>query len=220
VRYIREQHGDHFCLSVSGYPEGHPDQIPDYKEYLKTGKVSAEIEASEMKYLQEKVAAGANVIITQMFYDANKFLEWERQCREAGIPESVRIIPGLLPIQAYGGFRKMTEFCKTYIPEELERQVEENKPEDGLEGDPKKAAEEKFKEFGIQHMTQMCQALLKGGVKHLHFYTLNLDKSVTQVLKNLGVIPQDYSEETAPAYAKMAQQHPAYLKVVEDAAPR
>ena len=76
VRFIREKYGDYFCVSVAGYPEGHPDQITNYEEYLKVGKVSEEIYKAEMDYLKAKVDAGADLIISQMFYDADIFLNW------------------------------------------------------------------------------------------------------------------------------------------------
>lgn len=69
VRYIREQYGDYFCISVAGYPEGHIDQ-PD-KEL-------------DMMYLKEKVDAGADYIVTQLFYDVDLFIKWVDQCRQVG----------------------------------------------------------------------------------------------------------------------------------------
>jgi methylenetetrahydrofolate reductase (NADPH) len=211
IKYIREETGDHFCLSVSGYPECHPDQIPDYAAYLETGDISSEIQKHEMDYLKAKVDAGADVIITQMFYNAEKFLKWEKACRAAGIPDRVKILPGLLPIQNYGGFKRMTAFCKSFVSKELIDAVEAHKPADDLEGEEKKAAEDAFKEFGVAQMTEMCRELLAGGVRHLHFYTLNLDKSTTAVLRNLKLIPEDYSDDTAAEYAKACVTHPAFV---------
>lgn len=211
VKYVRKEHGDFFCCSVSGYPEGHPDKIPDYEEYLKAGKLPDAIMKEEMDYLKAKIDAGGNVIITQMFYDAQTFLNWKKQCRAAGIPESVPIIPGVLPMQNYGGFKRMTQFCKTYISPELAAQIEEQKPAEDLVDDEKKAADKKFKEFGVRQMTNMLKELIEGGEKHIHFYTLNLDESTTQILKNLGLAPEDYSEETAPGYMQKAEGHPGWV---------
>ena len=84
VKFIREKYGDYFCISVAGYPEGHPDKITDYPAYLEAGKVSDEIYAAEMAYLKEKVDAGADVIISQMFYDADIFLRWVKVCPGKG----------------------------------------------------------------------------------------------------------------------------------------
>lgn len=81
VRYIRAEHGDAFCISVAGFPGGHPE----------TGD-SEEGRRQEMQWLKEKVDAGADFIFTQMFYDVDLFLAWVRRVREAGI--TVPIVPG------------------------------------------------------------------------------------------------------------------------------
>eukprot|EP00755_Sulcionema_specki_P024360 Sspe_Gene.1555::Locus_515_Transcript_1_1_Confidence_1.000_Length_1391::g.1555::m.1555/K00297/metF, MTHFR; methylenetetrahydrofolate reductase (NADPH) len=164
-----------------------------------------------MDYLKAKVDAGADMIISQMFYDADKFLDWVKECRAAGI--TIPIVPGVLPIQNYAGFRKMTGFCKTYIPRELEEEVMRMKPDESLEGEEKAKAEEAFKEWGVKQLTDMCKKLIDGGVTQLHFYTLNLDKATTQVLKNLGFIPEDYSDETCEKYKEEAKEHRGFVTV-------
>jgi len=114
-------------------------------------------------------------------------------------------------MQNYAGFKRMMTFCKTYISPELHAEIEANKPAEDLVDDEKKAADKKFKEFGVRQMTKMCKDLIDGGEKHFHFYTLNLDESTTQILKNLGLAPEDYSEETAPAYLQKAEGHPGWV---------
>lgn len=79
VRYIRERYGDYFCISVAGFPAGHPETL-------------AGEEDQEMEWLKEKVEAGADFIFTQMFYDVDLFLDWVRRVRKAGI--TVPIVPG------------------------------------------------------------------------------------------------------------------------------
>jgi methylenetetrahydrofolate reductase (NADPH) len=70
VRFIRQTHGDYFCVCVAGYPEGHPD-ARSYEE--------------ELYWLKQKVDAGADLVISQLFYDANCFLKWVADCRAIGI---------------------------------------------------------------------------------------------------------------------------------------
>ena len=70
VKYIREQYGDHFCISVAGYPEGHIDS--NDKE-------------DDLTYLKDKVDAGADYIVTQLFYDTDLFIEWVKKCRAIGM---------------------------------------------------------------------------------------------------------------------------------------
>ena len=76
-RYIRETHGDYFCIGVAGYPEGHPD-ARSYEE--------------ELFWLKKKVDDGADLIISQLFYDVDCFLRWVADCRAIGI--KVPILPG------------------------------------------------------------------------------------------------------------------------------
>merc|ERR1712216_341156 len=74
------------------------------------------------EYLKAKISAGAEVIITQLFYDANAFISWVRQCRAFGI--TAPILPGIMPIRSLGSFQRMTGFCKTVIPRALSEGLE------------------------------------------------------------------------------------------------
>lgn len=160
VRYIREKYGDYFGICVAGYPEGH----------LQCKSIEEDI-----KYLKAKVDAGADFIITQLFYDVDNFVAWVDKCRAAGI--TVPIIPGIMPIQDYGGFKRMTGFCKTMVPQEIL---------DALE--PIQADDARVKAYGVELAVRMCRRLLEAGCPGLHFYTLNLEKSVTSILEVLGFV--------------------------------
>eukprot|EP00999_Lentomonas_sp_LEN2_P003009 NODE_866_length_1146_cov_94.092247_g824_i0.p1 GENE.NODE_866_length_1146_cov_94.092247_g824_i0~~NODE_866_length_1146_cov_94.092247_g824_i0.p1 ORF type:complete len:312 (+),score=86.62 NODE_866_length_1146_cov_94.092247_g824_i0:86-1021(+) len=168
VKYIREKHGDYFNLSVAGYPEGHPDAIGD------TEKISEENYKKEMDYLKEKVDAGGNMIITQLFYDVDLFLKFAEDCKKHGI--NVPVLPGIMPIQAYGGFKRMCGFCKTYVPKEIADKVEELKDN-----------EEGLKAYGIDLAVSHCQKILDAGIKHLHFYTLNNEAATFAIMQKLGI---------------------------------
>ena len=80
VKLIRQEFGDYFCIAVAGFPEGHPHTRDD--------------SVSDIRYLKEKIDAGADFILTQFFYDANAFINFTRRCRDAGI--TCPIIPGNL----------------------------------------------------------------------------------------------------------------------------
>jgi methylenetetrahydrofolate reductase (NADPH) len=114
-RYIKANYGDYFCIGVAAYPEGHLEctSLED-----------------DLKYLKEKVDAGASLIVTQLFYDNQRFIDFVKKCRAIGIPESVHILPGIMPVQNYNGFKKMTSFCKTFIPDELTEGLEQVKDDD------------------------------------------------------------------------------------------
>lgn len=170
VKHIRKEYGDYFGITVAGYPEAHPDVIVEDKEQMKKNY------RSDLEYLKQKVDAGAEVIVTQLFYDVDVFLRFVADCREMGI--EVPILPGIMPIQTYNGFKRMTGFCKTYVPQELT---------DALE--PIKDNEEAVKAYGVHLGTEMCRKILASGlVPGLHMYSLNLEKAVVGILTNLGLI--------------------------------
>jgi len=201
VKYIRKETGDHFGISVSGYPEGHPDVI---KPVADLGRELSESElkrvvkdengefvcsdddfAKELAYLKEKIDAGGEVIITQLFYDSQVFIQFVKDCRAAGI--NAPVLPGLMPIQAYAGFKKMCGFCKTRVPEDVAKKMEEIKEDEAA-----------VKAYGIELATQMAKDILASdvGVNGLHFYCLNLEKSALAVLDNLG-LKKDVVEDAA-----------------------
>jgi methylenetetrahydrofolate reductase (NADPH) len=163
VRYIRQEYGNYFGICVAGYPEGHIDAV-SYED--------------DLKHLKEKVDAGADFIITQLFYDCNLFLKFVQDCRKIGI--TCPIIPGIMPIHGYSGFVRMTTLCKTYVPQEIKDRLE-----------PIKNDDEAVKEYGVELAIQMCKTLLEAGTPGLHFYTLNLEKSVHQILVGLGLCEKD-----------------------------
>lgn len=90
-----------------GVPEAHPDAIKD------PAGATEEEYRKDLAYLKEKVDAGAEMIITQLFYDVDIFLKFVQDCKDIGI--NVPIVPGIMPIMTYGGFKRMTGFCKTKV---------------------------------------------------------------------------------------------------------
>eukprot|EP00535_Pseudo-nitzschia_heimii_P005151 CAMPEP_0197174054 /NCGR_PEP_ID=MMETSP1423-20130617/740_1 /TAXON_ID=476441 /ORGANISM="Pseudo-nitzschia heimii, Strain UNC1101" /LENGTH=403 /DNA_ID=CAMNT_0042622945 /DNA_START=55 /DNA_END=1266 /DNA_ORIENTATION=+ len=188
VEYIRENFGSEFGISVAGYPEGHPNAISlvedpstmteseKARSSTEDGKVYTCLDddyKKEMDYLKKKIDAGADFIITQMFFDTKVFGTFVEDCKKWGI--NCPIVPGLMCINAYGGFVKMTKFCKTRVPTELRAKM------DSLKDDP-----DKVKAFGVEFGIQMCEDLIKIGVDVLHFYTLNLEKITYGILGGLG----------------------------------
>jgi methylenetetrahydrofolate reductase (NADPH) len=116
-----------------------------------------------------------DLIITQMFFDAKVFIKFVEDCRRIGI--ACPIVPGLMCINNYPGFVKMTKFCKTRVPDELQAQMEAVK-DDAIA----------MKQFGIDFGVRLCKELIASGhVQVLHFYTLNLEKVVYGVLDGLGM---------------------------------
>ena len=160
VRYIRKEFGDHFFLGVGGYPDGHQEQ--------------SDLDA-DISFLKEKVEAGADIVVTQLFYDVDKFLFFRDKCIKAGI--KVPIIPGIMPIHNYARFLKFTQFCQVSVPDSVTVQLE-----------PIKYDDSSVINYGIDQASGMCQKLIENGVPGIHFYTLNLENSVSAILKSLGLV--------------------------------
>lgn len=216
VRYMRAEFGDAFGIAVAGYPEGHPNAITDLKPDEVEGMSESEKKRcsvingvtavcrdedykKEMDYLKEKVDAGADVIITQMFFDPEVFINWVKDCRAWGI--DCPIIPGLMCINAYAGFKKMVGFCKTRVPPSLEEKMESMK-------DDKDAV----KQFGIEYGAEVCQKLLDSGACGLHFYTLNLEKVVYGTLDKLGISSGLLEQSNEKDAASMVAKGSAWVK--------
>jgi len=161
VRLIRQEHGDYFGIAVAGFPEGHPH-------------TPADSHAVDIPRLKDKLAAGADFVLTQFFYDAQVFLDYVAACRAAGI--TCPIIPGLMPIQSYQSFCKMTAYGKTRVPDRVWADLAPIKDNDAA-----------VKEYGVKLCLATCATLHAAGVHGFHFYTLNLENSVTAVLDGLRV---------------------------------
>ncbi len=103
------------------------------------------------------------------------FLKFVSDCRAIGI--TVPIIPGIMPIQTYGGFSRMIGFCKTYVPPAITAVLE------GI-----KDNEEACKSYGVSLAVEMCQRMLAEGTPGVHLYSLNQDKAALSILAGLGLI--------------------------------
>ena len=119
--------------------------------------------------------AGADIVVTQLFYDVDKFLFFRDKCIKAGI--KVPIIPGIMPIHNYARFLKFTQFCQVSVPNSVTVQLE-----------PIKYDDSSVINYGIDQASGMCQKLIENGVPGIHFYTLNLENSVSAILKSLGLV--------------------------------
>jgi methylenetetrahydrofolate reductase (NADPH) len=125
--------------------------------------------------LQEKVDAGADFVLTQLFFDNADFFEF-RDFVAGKLGVRVPIVPGIISILSAAQIVKFTQLCGSKIPTSLRAKL------DTLGTDDEAAAE-----FGIEYATRQCEGLLRAGVPGLHFYTLNKARSTVQVLKNLGL---------------------------------
>ncbi len=159
IKYIRKKYGSYFNIGVAGYPEGHPEE----------SNVDVLID-----HLKLKVDAGADFIVTQMFYDAENFIDWCKKCQNVGI--NIPIIPGIMPISTYASFMRRAKWCEIKIPDQWYEKL-----------DPIKDDDMKVRQLGTELVGEMCRKIIyaKCGVNHLHFYTMNLEKSVMMLIDNL-----------------------------------
>lgn len=164
VKHIRNEFDDYFDICVAGYPKGHPE---------------AESYEADLRHLKEKVYAGADFIITQLFFRPETFLKFMRDCQAIGI--TCPIIPGIFPIQGYHSLRQLVKLSKLEVPQEIKDVIEPIKDNDAA-----------IRNYGVELAVSMCRELLDSGMVHgLHFYTLNREVATTEVLKRLGIWNED-----------------------------
>jgi methylenetetrahydrofolate reductase (NADPH) len=159
VEFIRAS--GNFSTGVAGFPEGHVA--------CKEGKFA------DWAHLKTKVDAGADFVLTQLFFDNADFFEF-RDYVAGRLGVRVPVVPGVIAILNATQIIKFTQLCGAKIPPALRARL------DALGND-----EEAAIEFGIEYATRQCEELLRAGVPGLHFYTLNKSRSTVQVLKNLGL---------------------------------
>ncbi|MEE4660613.1 MAG: methylenetetrahydrofolate reductase [NAD(P)H] [Halieaceae bacterium] len=159
VAFIRERTGNHFRIAVGAYPEIHPEST-SYQ--------------SDVHYLKNKFDAGADLAITQYFYNVDAYFYYLDQCLAAGIDKP--ILAGIMPITNYENLARFSRNCGAEIPRWICQRLE------GF-GDDR----ESIRSFGIEVVTQLCQTLLDNGCPGIHFYTMNQLEPVATIYRNLGI---------------------------------
>ncbi len=145
-----------FCIGVAGYPEKH---------------FEAESLQTDILNLKKKVDAGADYIITQMFFDNNDFYHFVKECRSAGI--TVPIIPGLKPVSTLSHLDKLPASFALKFPEELKREILKCKNNS-----------EVF-QLGIEWCAAQSKDLIANGAPAIHYYTMGRAKNIKEVLKRV-----------------------------------
>ncbi len=146
-----------FCVGVAAYPEGHPE-TPDL--------------AADLRHLKAKVDAGADFLVTQLFFDNAAFDRFVARARAAGI--RIPILPGIMPFTSVEQVERFTATCGATIPARLHRAMEV------LRSDADGA-----RELGVAYASLQCQDLLRAGVPGVHFYTLNRSPSTRAIVAAL-----------------------------------
>lgn len=156
VGLIRQSFQDQFGILVAGYPEVH-QEATDAK--------------TDMENLKRKVDTGADVIVTQLFYDNSDFYRFRDSCAASGI--DVPIVPGILPVTNFKQAMRIAKMCKARIPSGLEEAMNESEQ-----------SEYQFN-VGVDHARQQTVDLIENGVPGIHYYVLNKSDAAEKLLDGL-----------------------------------
>ena len=146
-----------FCIAGACYPEKHPEAVS--------------LDA-DMTMLARKVEAGAQFLITQLFFDNADYFAFVDRARKLGI--TVPIIAGIMPVTNVSQIKRFTAMCGARMPSELMQKLEVVAADADAVG-----------EIGVQHAAQQCRELIQRGAPGVHFYTLNRSKATVEILKRL-----------------------------------
>ncbi len=149
-----------FCVAGACYPEKHVE-APDLD--------------ADLRHLKTKVAAGCEYLITQLFFDNQKYFDFVARARALGI--GTPIIPGIMPITNYRQVERFTKMCGATIPEPLLSELRH------LQDDPNAVLA-----LGVAHATAQCVELLQRGAPGIHFYTLNKSPATRTILMAIRTV--------------------------------
>ncbi|WP_010249955.1 methylenetetrahydrofolate reductase [NAD(P)H] [Myroides injenensis] len=147
-----------FCIGVAGYPEKHME-APNFD--------------TDLKYLKQKIDKGADYIITQMFFDNQKFFDFVKSCREIGI--DVPIIPGLKPLATLSQLNLLPQRFKVDLPDTLVAEVQKAKDNTAV------------KEIGIEWCAQQTKELIAAGIPIVHYYSMGKSENIKQIIKRASI---------------------------------
>ncbi len=153
---IKNNRATDFCIGVAGYPEKH-NESPNLE--------------SDLHFLKKKIEAGAEYIVTQMFFDNQKYFDFVKTCREKGI--HVPIIPGLKPITSQSQMISLPRTFHVDLPETLVKEMLKCK------------TNAEVKQVGIEWAVQQAKGLLEFGVPVLHFYTMGKSDNIRKIAEQV-----------------------------------
>ncbi len=157
VRFIRQSHGDRFCVGAAAYPEKH----------IECGNP-----AVDLMNLKRKADEGVDFLVSQLFFDNRRYFEFVERARRNGI--TAPIVPGIMPITNASQVERFTVSCGATLPFEL-----------GEELDRRRHDGPAVMQLGIAHAIEQCAGLLEGGAPGIHFYTLNRSHATVEIYQAL-----------------------------------
>jgi len=147
-----------FSIAVAVYPEGH-GQSPSIEK--------------DMEFTKQKIDAGADFAITQMFFDNHYYYAFMDRAEKLGI--SIPVLPGIMPIIDCKRVAEFAGLCNATVPREILERME-----------PVMDMPEEMRKRGVEFAVRQCEDLMKNGVKYFHFYTMNRSDSVSEILHAIG----------------------------------
>jgi len=160
--FIRENYPG-LCIGVAGYPEKHP-QAPTFED--------------DISHLKGKVAVGGAFIVTQLFFDNDRYFDFVATCRANGI--NTPIVPGVLPILNLASVKRIASLCGASIPAGYLARLEAADQRGGADA---------VKEIGVEYAREQCRDLLKRGAPGVHLYTLNKAQACLDIATGLQLKP-------------------------------
>ncbi len=157
IKFVKDNYG-HFCIGAAAYPEKHPE-APSMKK--------------DIENLKRKVDAGADFLVTQMFFKNEYYYRFMEKVRKAGI--NCRVLPGLLPITDFRQINRFAEISGAHIPVSLRKKMERVKDK----------PDEVYK-IGLDFAVEQSHDLLENDAPGLHFFTLNKSRSSVEIYKSLA----------------------------------
>jgi methylenetetrahydrofolate reductase (NADPH) len=148
-----------FSVAVAVYPEGHVES-PNIQR--------------DMQYTKMKIDAGAELGITQMFFDNRYYYDFMDRAEKIGI--DIPILPGIMPVTDCRKIEEFANFCNATMPKEIRRAME-----------PFLEQPEEMRKIGIEYATRQCEDLVKNGVRYLHFYTMNRSDAASAIIDALNL---------------------------------
>jgi methylenetetrahydrofolate reductase (NADPH) len=159
VAFIRQRHPN-LCIGVAGYPEKHPAAV-DF--------------STDLTNLKRKIDAGANFVVTQLFFDDRDYFDFVERATEIGI--GVPIVPGLMPITNVSQIKRFTAMCGAHVPARLLARLER------VQDNP-----EAVRAIGVAYAVKQAERLLERKVPAIHLYTLNRSTASLEILSLLRAI--------------------------------
>lgn len=155
IAYV-DEHYD-FCKAGAAYVDKHPEASSKTEDILN---------------LKTKIDAGADFLVTQLFFINKNYFDFIKQAHTAGI--NCRIIPGIIPLTSYSQIERFTKMSAAKIPADLICEIKANRDNP-----------EKMYEIGVEHSIKQCRELLEKGAPGIHFYTLNKSRAAVEIFESL-----------------------------------